>query len=326
MIAKRQQFLSRVVANVPLCREHYRLVLEVDDFPPTQPGQFVQVACAAAAAPLQNVEIDWNETNPPPRLGGGELSRPTALLRRPFSLADRIDTDSHVHLHLVHRVVGIGTNWMANLKPHDHVSIIGPLGNTFTPPPPGSVALLVGGGVGIPPMMYLARRLAGTKAVVFAGALTRQLLPLTITTDAPHPAANDVSPLYNIAEFSRHGIPAIIATDDGSYGYRGYVTQALEAYLQKWFGPGSAGGRRPDAAPTIYVCGPESMMKRVAEIAANFSLACQIAVERKMACGMGTCQSCVIRVKVPGQTNGAAWQYKLACTDGPVFSASELLW
>jgi len=326
MIAKRQQVLSRVVANVPLCREHYRLVLQADRFPPTQPGQFVQVACATPNGSVENVEIDWDEAGPPPRLGGGELCRPTALLRRPFSLADRIDANGQVQLHLVHRVVGIGTNWMAHLKPGDNVSIIGPLGNTFTPPPPGGVALLVGGGVGIPPMMYLARRLARTKAVAFAGALTRDLLPLTNTADAPAPAADDIAPLYNIAEFSQHGIPAIIATDDGSYGYRGFVTQALEAYLQKWFGPGSPGSRRPDATPTIYVCGPEPMMKRVADIAANFSLACQIAVERKMACGMGTCQSCVIRVKVPGQSNGAAWQYKLACTDGPVFSAADLSW
>jgi dihydroorotate dehydrogenase electron transfer subunit len=200
--------------------------------------------------------------------------------------------------------------------------VLGPLGNRFELPPPDGVALMVGGGVGIPPMMYLAERLQGRKAVAFAGAVTRDLLALTITDDAPPPNAYDADPLYNIAEFSRFGIPAVITTDDGSYGFRGFITQALEKYLDRYF--------QGNTSPIIYTCGPEPMMKRVTDIAAARNLQCQIAVERAMACGMGTCQSCCIKVKKadPSQPPmaGKDWAFRLACTDGPVFQAKDLLW
>ena len=82
--------------------------------------------------------------------------------------------------------------------------------------------------------------------------------------------------------------------------------------------------------PTLYTCGPEPMMKRVAEIAAVRGLECQVAVERAMACGMGTCQSCCIRVRKPDASKpplvGRDWCYRLACTDGPVFRGADLLW
>jgi dihydroorotate dehydrogenase electron transfer subunit len=117
-----------------------------------------------------------------------------------------------------------------------------------------------------------------------------------------------------IAEFARHGIPTVITTDDASYGFGGFVTQALERWLDANIG-------RPT---TIYTCGPEPMMKRVARLGAAHGLNVQIAVERAMACGMGTCQSCCIRVVEPKDPDG--WRYKLACTDGPIFPAEQLLW
>jgi dihydroorotate dehydrogenase electron transfer subunit len=322
MQKQRGQFIATVAANVPLCREHFRLVLRMADFPPTDPGQFVQVACRALDGSCSDpVEYDWSPGQLPTS-HGIELASPLAMLRRPFSLAGRRDVDGVAEVDLIHRVVGTGTEWLSHLKPGDSVFVLGPLGNRFELPPADGVALLVGGGVGIPPMMYLAERLEGRKAVVFAGALSRTLLPLTVTDDAPPPTAYDVDPLYNIAEFSRFGIPAVIATDDGSYGFRGFVTQALQAYLARWF--------TGNSSAIIYTCGPEPMMKRVAELAANFRLPCQIAVERAMACGMGTCQSCCIKVKKPDPAlppmPGQDWAYRLACTDGPVFAAKDLLW
>jgi dihydroorotate dehydrogenase electron transfer subunit len=222
-------------------------------------------------------------------------------------------------LDIIHRVVGIGTDWMAHLKEGDEVFILGPLGNQFQLPPAGSEAILVGGGVGIPPMIYLAEALAGRKAVVFSGALCRDLLPLSITGEAASGEQVEARPV--IEEFSRHGIPSVITTDDGSFGFRGFVTQALEKYLDA---STPAGGR------VIYTCGPEPMMKRVAQIAAAREIDCQIAVERAMACGMGTCQSCCIRVKKPEPNKpplvGRDWCYRLACTDGPVFRGADLLW
>jgi dihydroorotate dehydrogenase electron transfer subunit len=258
------------------------------------------------------------------RVGGEELRRPLALLRRPFSLAGRRDVAGGVELEIIHRVVGVGTEWMSQLRAGDAVDVLGPLGNRFDLPPPHGLALLVGGGVGIPPMIYLAETLGKSRrrAVVFSGALTRDLLPLTITPDVPSLGADSARPLMSVAEFSRHGIPVVLSTDDGSYGFRGFVTQALEKYL----------GESRDLPPVtiVYTCGPEPMMKRVAAIAAERGLECQVAVERAMACGMGTCQSCCIRVRKPDPAEvplpGREWCYRLACTDGPVFRGRDLLW
>ena len=313
---KRGQFDAIVAVNRTLCREHFGLTLRVPFFPATSPGQFVQVACADE--PEELPELDWGDERPP-RLSGTEISERTAILRRPFSLAGRRDTAEGVELDLIHRVVGVGTDWLSRLSVGDSVSVIGPLGNTFTLPQEGGTALLVGGGVGIPPMIYLASQLAGRPAVAFCGALTRDLLALTIETNSESPA---VGGAMNVAEFARHGVPAVISTDDGSYGYRGFVTQALEQYLDQFFPTGG-----PAPRPTIYTCGPEPMMKRIADIAASRDLSVQIAVERAMACGMGTCQSCVIKVKTGDAGDPTvAWRYKLACTDGPVFAGRDLLW
>ncbi|MEZ0265102.1 MAG: dihydroorotate dehydrogenase electron transfer subunit [Phycisphaerae bacterium] len=329
----RDQYPATVVENVNLCREHWRLVLRIPKFPATRPGQFVQVACRDTGVDYSaEREIDWQEGTP---IGpeGQELMGRLAFLRRPFSLAGRRDTAGGVEIDLIQRVVGVGTDWMARLTPGDTVDVLGPLGNAFRLPAESEVALFVGGGVGIPPMLYLASALAGRTGVAFCGALTRDLLPMTITADAA-PSGTvggrdelDVEPLYNVAEFARHGLPAVITTDDGSFGFRGFVTQALERYLDKYFPGGSRGGVRP----VVYTCGPEPMMKRVADIAGARGVECQVAVERAMACGMGTCQSCCIRLKRDPQLDGAAfegkdWIYKLACTDGPVFLGKDLLW
>ena len=327
----RNQFISTVQANVPVCRDHYRLVLRLGEFPPTAAGQFVQVCCR----PLEvNYTIDREVAWEPGQvfdIHGSELMGPLAMLRRPFSLAGRRDVAGGVELEIMHRIVGVGTRWMSQLKPGDTLHLLGPLGNHFEPPGAHEVAILIGGGVGIPPMLYLAEALAGRRAIAFCGALNRDLLPLTVTADSPPPTAEAIEPLYNIDEFARHGIPAIITTDDGSYGFHGLVTTALERYLDRFFPPVPASPRprvpvSSPSSPILYTCGPEPMMKRVAMIAAARNIPCQISVERAMACGMGTCQSCVIRVKRPTANGHKPWVYKLACTDGPVFRADDLLW
>ena len=319
MSNQRDQFLATVDANVPLCREHYRLVLRTDRFPATEPGQFIQISCRDPREQQVELQVEWDPQNA--RLRSEhlrELAAPLALLRRPFSLAGRRDAAPGVELDIIHRVVGVGTDWMSRLKVGDPVDILGPLGNRFELPPQGGLAILVGGGVGIPPMLYLAAALNGRQAIAFSGAVSRDLLPLTIIAQ-PQPGAAE--PSMSIEEFARRGIPSVVSTDDGSFGFRGFVTQALEQWLD-------AHGR-PE--PTIiYTCGPEPMMKRVAHIAAARGIECQVAVERAMACGMGTCQSCCIRVRKPDPAKpplvGSDWCWRLACTDGPVFRGADLLW
>ena len=318
-VVARDQFVSSVAANTSLCLGHFRLVLRLPHFPPTEPGQFIQVACRDLDTAVHEAdgEVEWTPGRPIEVLDI-DLQAPQAMLRRPFSLAGRRDLPggAGVELEIIHRVVGVGTDWLSRLKPGDRVFILGPLGNTFTLPPADRTAVLVGGGVGIPPMLYLAEKLAGRRAIAFCGALRRELLPLTITADAD-PAGQ---PRHCIDEFSRHGITAVITTDDGSYGFAGFVTQALERHLD------AHGGRET----VIYTCGPELMMKRVADIAGARGIECQIAVERAMACGMGTCQSCCIKVRKPDPSKpplpGSDWCYRLGCTDGPVFPGKDLLW
>ncbi len=333
--SRRGQFLTTVVRNSPICREHYLLTLACDGFPASEPGQFVQLQCVDPTNDdYAEREYQWTPGERPAITGIELLDRQT-LLRRPFSLAGRRDTDRGVEIDLIGRDVGVGTHWMSKLNIGDSVNVIGPLGNAFTLPPAGGIALMVGGGVGIPPMIYLAEKLGRElsdpsnnkprKGIAFCGATTIDLLALTVTNDAPKPASTSVDPLYNIAEFQKYNVPAIITTDDGSYGYKGFVTQALEKYLDAWITDNADRNRT-----IIYTCGPEMMMKAVAALAQRRNIACQICVERAMACGMGTCQSCCIKVKkddpaLPPQA-GKDWAYRLACTDGPIFNAEKLLW
>lgn len=257
---------------------------------------------------------------------GMELSGPLAFLRRPFSLAGRRNLSDRVELDIIHRIVGIGTDWMSHLKVGDHVDILGPLGNQFTVPAAGQKAILVGGGVGIPPMLYLAEALAGMDAAVFCGALSRDLLPMTLLHNS-----SGHTPSSSVAEFTKYGVASTITTNDGSFGFHGLVTVALEKHLDDLgFTKCDTGAVKPNS-PILYCCGPEPMMKRVADIAKERRLESQIAIERAMACGMGTCQSCCIKlIRDPARDGqafaGKDWIYKLACTDGPVFKGADLLW
>ncbi len=160
----RGQFTATVAANVPLCREHFRLTLRLGAFPATEPGQFVQVACRDAVdGDAEPRTFEWTPGQRPAVADADLLGR-RATLRRPFSLAGRRDTAEGVEIDLIHRTVGVGTDWLARLEVGAAVSVLGPLGNAFAPPAGDGVAVFVGGGVGIPPMMYLAQRWMGRRA------------------------------------------------------------------------------------------------------------------------------------------------------------------
>ena len=306
------QFTAKVISNSRLCRDHYRLVLDVPSLPPTNPGQFIQISgCDLPKLDAEPPEIVCSPATAV-QIHDPELSQPLAFLRRPFSLAGRRGDQ----IDIIHRQVGLATRYLASLNPGDCLGILGPLGNAFTLPTPDQLAILVGGGVGIPPMLYLASQLPHRPTVAFAGALCRDLMPLTAGSRP-----------YQVAEFADHNVPAILCTDDGSLGFHCLVTQALEDFLDNRLAPEIS---RAGLQPVIYTCGPEPMMKRVADIALQRNIPCQIAVERAMACGMGTCQSCCIRVRKPDPAKpplpGKDWCYRLACIDGPIFTADQLLW
>ncbi|MCY2931431.1 MAG: dihydroorotate dehydrogenase electron transfer subunit, partial [Planctomycetota bacterium] len=247
-----------------------------------------------------------------PALSQGELLGKETLLRRPLGLAGRRETTAGSEIDLIYRTIGTGTHWLARVGQGETLNLLGPLGNAFTIRPGQKRAALVGGGVGIPPMLYLAQALAdaGVGTVAFNGARSANLLPLTIL---PGGAPADGRPARCVAEFADRGADAVVTTDDGSAGMKGFVASALEAWLKE------AGA----AQTVVYSCGPEAMMKAVAKSCAAAGVECQLALERYMGCGLGTCQSCAVKIR---DDSPDGWSYKLCCTDGPVFDANVVIW
>jgi dihydroorotate dehydrogenase electron transfer subunit len=177
------------------------------------------------------------------------------------------------------KVVGRGTRIMAELRRGDRVSVLGPLGNGF--PPLSGPAILVGGGTGIASLYELARD-ATTRPRVLLGGRSR-------------------ADILGLDDFAALPIELEVATDDGSLGHRGVVTELLA----------------PAPGEVVYACGPLAMMQRAHALAAAAGARCHVSLENPMACGFGVCLGCV--VKTP-----AGFRY--VCTHGPVFDAATLGW
>jgi dihydroorotate dehydrogenase electron transfer subunit len=289
--------LSRatVVSNDPVCREHRRLVLELEPMPQARPGQFLHLG------PLSSDELP--------------AGRP--FLRRAFSIGGLHSGRECDTVDVLYRVVGFGTQWLASLAKGQWVSSLGPLGNGFELASDKSVAWLVAGGVGLPPLLWWAKRLheANKQTVAFCGARSGDLLALNIR-DPSSLDAHAIRPALAADEFSRNAAPLIVSTDDGSLGFRGTVGAALSAYHASWHGD--------DRNVVVYCCGPERMMRAVAEWSRERRIDCQLCMEREMACGTGTCQSCVVPVLDAAAEEG--WRYALCCSEGPVFDACAVIW
>lgn len=316
--AKRGVFLATVRDNIAVCREHFRLLLSVDGFPASTPGQFVQLGCGAPNEWADEPDAhDWAGDDDP-GIRTNSLVSPVPLLRRPFSLAGAWadpDRDGATVLDIIARRVGLGTGRLESLQAGDQIDLIGPLGHGFPLPEVGQTAVMVGGGVGIPPMVYLSEALgkAGLAGVAISGVQTADLLPLTRVADIE--PDRDGRPNGCIEQFARHAIDAVVSTDDGSLGVAGLVTVALQRVLEHL--------DLPAEKLVVYTCGPEVMMRAVTEMALAAGATTWVCMERNMACGVGTCQSCVCRTQPPGAED---WTYKLVCTDGPVFAGRDLRW
>jgi len=302
-------FNAHVRSNTQICREHFRVTLAMDGFPKASPGQFVHILCRDSQWPLRNTTQQPDEPGRAEWRIGASIS---PLLRRPFSIGGHRNDGDRCEIDIIGRVVGPGTTWLNALQPGDRVDLLGPLGRAFSPAAAGTKALLIAGGVGLPPILWLNETLAAASVerIAFFGAQTRDLIPLNITHDP------DISgkPTACIEEFARTGTPCAITTDDGSCGLKGRITHALMQYL-------GCGGD-PDKL-SAYACGPEPMLEAVANICAARGIPCELAMERVMGCGLGTCQSCVLPVRDAAYDDG--WRYALCCTEGPVFDARRVL-
>jgi len=210
-----------------------------------------------------------------------------ALLRRPFSIFQVAgDTFS-----ILYKAVGIGTEVLSRMGPGDQLNVIGPLGHGFSVPQPGGeTPLLVAGGYGMAALYLLAQR-SPQKGLVFVGG-RRQI------------------DILCVEEFRALGWEVRVATEDGSQGEKGLVTQPLAAEL-----------RRPTAGRKLFACGPTPMLEAVARMAGEFNLPAELSMDEHMCCGVGVCLTCVIPVKA-----GEGWEYQRTCTEGPVFEARQVLW
>ena len=305
--AKKRPFSAVVSVNKQIGRRFFRLGLEfpaaaAEAFANCQPGQFAQLDLSGAALPPAEA-IPENLVD----AAGRKI-----LLRRPFSFADVTVKDDKTFVDILYCVVGPASLRMTTLSAGDSVGVIGPLGNGFCIPEGKSTTLLVSGGMGAGPLLHLAKILTEDypqlEVIAFAGAKTTSQLPFEARLDEISQQLG-----FSLGEFARYGVKSTVTTDDGSAGYHGLVTNCLAEWLD----------RHTLAAKDmiIYSCGPEAMLARVAEIAEERKLDCQVSMERMMACGIGLCQSCAVECRV---ADSSETTYKLCCKDGPVFDSREV--
>lgn len=302
-----------VVINERVCREHYRLTFRIPDLPIAEPGQFVHLS------PMIEPPVGYRtfDRGVRPRNDRWLTECSAPLLRRAFSIAGLSRTSDGVDIVVIYRVVGKATRWMESLEAGDHLSVLGPLGNCFPISERRPVAWLIGGGVGLPPMLWLAEALhkVGKRTVAFCGARTADLFVPALEPDVPV-AVDAARATLCCREFARSDTATVISTDDGSLGFHGHIGAAMRAY--------HASNPIDEKELVVYCCGPEPMMRLVSEHCLARDIECHLCMERAMACGTGLCQSCVVPVRDEGDLDG--WSYRLCCTDGPIFDARCVIW
>lgn len=246
----------RVMDNRFIADGFYSMILQAPEASgPAQPGQFVHITCE-----------------------GSQLCRPISICE--------IDRQAGT-LRLVYEVRGAGTAWLARRREGDTIRILAPLGHGFTPPDGVRHPVVVGGGLGVPPLLELSKQLDRPAALL--GFRSKEAAIL-----AP--------------DFERAGARVGIATDDGSIGRHGLVTELLKEQIET------------GKCDYIAACGPLPMLRGVAGLAVQAGIPCQVSLEERMGCGMGACLVCVCKVQ---KTDGEG--YARVCADGPVFWAEEVV-
>jgi len=271
-----------IVENVRLARDTYRLRFEAPELAARiTPGQFVMVRLAGIDDPL---------------------------LGRAFALYDVTADRSAVDVvYLVH---GKLTTALATRQPGDRVEVWGPLGNGFAGDEREVDRLiLVAGGIGYTPFLACGKEALGGATYGAASPARRPLAAKGVTLCY---GVRTADLLAGADDFRAAGIDLRVASDDGSVGHHGLVTEVLRAVLDE-----TADRRR-----RVACCGPEPMMQAVAELCLAERVRCDVSLETPMACGVGVCFSCVAKVRQPD----GEWDYKRTCVEGPVFDAAAIEW
>ena len=241
-----KQSIFTILSNTALTDSVYKMVLEGDTSAITASGQFV------------NIQLTGK------------------FLRRPISVCDYDERS----LTIIYKVVGKGTAQMSAMAPGESLDILTGLGNGYDLEPAGDAPLLIGGGVGVPPMYNLAKKLTAM------GKTVHVILGF-----------NTGSEIFYEEEFKALGCAVTVTTVDGSYGVKGFVTNAL-----------------PESYTHFYTCGPEPMLKAVYKATATSG---QMSFEERMGCGFGACMGCSCKTLTG---------YKRICKEGPVMKKEEILW
>jgi len=278
-----------VVENVKLAQDTYRVRFHCPEIAARiVPGQFLMLRLTDLTDPL--------------------IGRPLALYDT-VSASDQSSSDANAVqadcVDVVYLVKGKLTSQLVKFQAGQQLDVWGPLGNGFAPQATKHL-IMVAGGIGQTPFLALGQEALATRRY---GGESRKAFPCERVTLCY--GARSVDLLAGVEDFERAGVEVQIATDDGSRGHHGLVTDLLRELLQE-----------PEDDRRIVCCGPEPMMAAVADVATEFQTPCQVSLETPMACGVGICFTCVAMVRdATGQ-----WDYKRTCVDGPVFDAESIVW
>lgn len=241
-----KQNIYKILSNEPLTKDVFKMVLQGDTQYITRPGQFINIALTGK------------------------------FLRRPISVCDYDDTT----VTIIYKVVGKGTEQLKNMSVGEELDVLTGLGNGYDISK-STKPLLIGGGVGVPPMYNLA------KALINAGQMPTVILGFNTKSD-----------VFYEDEFNKLGCKTVVTTVDGSYGTKGFVTDAMADVDYDYF----------------YTCGPLPMFKAVYNAT---SVSGQFSFEERMGCGFGACVGCTCKTK---------YGNKRICKDGPVLEKEEIIW
>jgi dihydroorotate dehydrogenase electron transfer subunit len=290
--------IVRVVQNRPLTGGHFVLsVRSPRQARAARAGQFGMIRLLGHSDVLLRRPMSIYDVKPDQSASPSPARR---VAREAKSLRSASRGPSPAILEFLYKVVGRGTALMAALEPDDQVGLLAPLGHGFFAEEylgearQADEVLHVAGGIGIAALLLPARQLAqaGVRQRLFFGGRSR-------------------ADLVGVADFKPYVEEAILATEDGSRGHRGYVTKPFEDYLHQ----------RPGRRRLILACGPWAMLEATVALAHRYGQRCLVSMENRMGCALGVCLGCCIRVE--GTGHGA---YERVCTEGPVFWAEHVVW